>query len=497
MKFLQKNNSLWFSWLITLTFFVIYGLISFWNHHVFRSFAYDLGIKNQTIWDYAHLRMNYNSVLAETNGEINVLANHFEPVLMLFSPLYYIFGSYTLLVVQIAFILIGGWGVRKIIIHANGNEWLAALAQTSFYSFWGFIGTLSFDFHTNVIAAAAVPWLVAFAFENKFWKAFGVLLFIVLCKENMALWAVFISLGIAFHLRKEKKQSVRFLMLAAFSTLCFVMIMAVIMPYFSDGKLGYLHFKYAALGPDMPSAIKTLLFNPGKWFPLLWEGIPNSSDPFLRDSKIWLYEYLFLCGGILLLFRPGFLIMLVPVLAQKLFSDDPIRWGIFSHYSVEFAPILIVGAFLVIADLKLWKTQILAGFLLLISIADVSKDLMDRWQPHPYKNTSVNVYLKKHYLREISYDVYHSVLDYYIPPNASVSAVSYMVPHLAFRKKIYQFPTIKDAEYIVICDDRRNYYPFGADGRDAFKSVKEKLENDSIYQPVFKDKRLLILQRRF
>lgn len=71
-----------------LLFSLWYAAISFVNHHLLRTFAYDLGIKNQAIWDYAHFRWNYNSIMAELNGEINVLANHFEPVIALFSPLY-------------------------------------------------------------------------------------------------------------------------------------------------------------------------------------------------------------------------------------------------------------------------------------------------------------------------------------------------------------------------------------------------------------------------
>lgn len=157
MRFFQRNRTLYLSILVTIVYAVIYSSISLWNHYVFRTFAYDLGIKNQALWDYAHLRMNYNTVLQELNGEINILANHFEPVIMLFAPLYYVFGSYTLLVVQIFFLLLGGWGIRRLIIHQSGNEWLALTGMLVFYSMWGVFGALSFDFHTNVIAASVVP----------------------------------------------------------------------------------------------------------------------------------------------------------------------------------------------------------------------------------------------------------------------------------------------------------------------------------------------------
>ena len=149
-----------------------YAAISFVNHHLLRTFAYDLGIKNQAIWDYAHFRWNYNSIMAELNGEINVLANHFEPVIALFSPLYWVFGHYTLLVVQWAAILLGGRAIWLLFQERLPAKPLyALLGIVSFYSFFGVFSALSFDFHTNVVAAMWVPWLFL-AFYKKQHLAF-------------------------------------------------------------------------------------------------------------------------------------------------------------------------------------------------------------------------------------------------------------------------------------------------------------------------------------
>src|SRR5688572_26649804 len=101
MSVINKIRPSWFVWIIILFFACVYFSISIYNHYNFRTFAFDLGIKNQVLWDYAHGRMNYNSLMPELDGKVNVLANHFEPVLFIFAPLYYIFGSYTLLLVQI------------------------------------------------------------------------------------------------------------------------------------------------------------------------------------------------------------------------------------------------------------------------------------------------------------------------------------------------------------------------------------------------------------
>jgi len=496
MKFFHKNKTLFLSIIVTLVYAGIYSSISIWNHYVFRTFAYDLGIKNQALWDYAHLRMNYNTVLQELNGEVNILANHFEPVIMLFAPLYYVFGSYTLLVVQIFFLLLGGWGIRRLIIHQSGNEWLALTGMLVFYSMWGVFSALSFDFHTNVIAASVVPWFLTFAFEKRWVQSALILLFIILCKENMALWAVFLAAGMAVYYWNENKYRRIYSGLSLASLAIFILIMKVIIPFFADGKIMYLHFKYSTLGDTLEKAILTILTTPGKWLPLLWESPIESNDPYIRDSKIWLHTAVALSGGILLITRPYYIIMLIPVYAQKFFSDDPIRWGIFCHYSIEFVPVITAGAFTLISGFKSWRVQLLTAVLLLISVADVTKDLMDRWNPNPYKNLNVQFYSKAHYTREINYSAYHKVLSYYIPAQAAVSANSFLVPHLAFRKKIYQFPIVKDADYIVICDDYRNYYPFGMEERHLFLTTRDSLEKSEEFNTIFKDQQMLILRRK-
>ncbi|MFC7666757.1 DUF2079 domain-containing protein [Hymenobacter humi] len=89
--------------LVLVVFGVAFGLLALVNHYLFRTFAYDLGIYNQALWDYAHLRPNVNSVMRYNN----LFGDHFTLLQPLYAPLYWVFGSYTLLVVQIGLILVG------------------------------------------------------------------------------------------------------------------------------------------------------------------------------------------------------------------------------------------------------------------------------------------------------------------------------------------------------------------------------------------------------
>jgi uncharacterized membrane protein len=90
--------------IILMLFTVIYSLISLVNHYNFRTYALDLGVYTNAMFDYRHFHFN-DSLAFKTEPE-NLLADHFDLYLMLFSPLTFIFGSYTLLIVQIIFVMI-------------------------------------------------------------------------------------------------------------------------------------------------------------------------------------------------------------------------------------------------------------------------------------------------------------------------------------------------------------------------------------------------------
>lgn len=140
----KKNKSLL---LILFTFGSLYALISIVNHFLFRTYALDLGLYTNALYKYAHLTMADNLVFKEQYE--SALGGHFDVFLILFSPLVYLFGTYTLLVVQIVFILLGSVGVYKYFtIRENSSLRIAQLASVYFLLFLGF----SLPFHSITTA---------------------------------------------------------------------------------------------------------------------------------------------------------------------------------------------------------------------------------------------------------------------------------------------------------------------------------------------------------
>ena len=145
------------SLVVTLIFFgLLYASISLVNHYNFRTYAYDLGLVNNAIYDYAHFRWN-DCMLMQPQFK-NILEDHFTLLQVLFSPLYYLFGTYTMLVVQILSVLLGAVGIYKFFSIRNTASF-ALVAMVHFLTAWGIFSALAFDYHDNVIGAMAVPWL--------------------------------------------------------------------------------------------------------------------------------------------------------------------------------------------------------------------------------------------------------------------------------------------------------------------------------------------------
>ncbi|MFM7731138.1 MAG: DUF2079 domain-containing protein, partial [Flavobacteriales bacterium] len=86
---------------------VLWALVSFVNHACFRTYALDLGMMNQALYQFS---IGEEPMFTQGLGEpMPYLCDHFSPALILFVPFQWVFGSYGLLVVQWMAALLTGW----------------------------------------------------------------------------------------------------------------------------------------------------------------------------------------------------------------------------------------------------------------------------------------------------------------------------------------------------------------------------------------------------
>lgn len=466
---------------IALIFGCLYALISFTNHYYFRTYALDLGLYTNTMYDYAHGRMATMAMIPFP-AEL-ALADHFDLYLMLFSPLVFIFGSYTLLVVQLLSLLIGGLGVYRYF----PDRRTSILASIFFLSFFGFISALGFDYHSNVVTAAILPWLFLTIKKERFITSFVLLIFLLVGKENMSFWLAFVCLGLAILYRKDRLKFRFSLVFSAFSLVYFIAMIKFFMPALADGQ-EYLHFSYNVLGKDLSSAIHTLITHPIESTKIFFTN--HQGVEYGNFVKFETHLLLFLSGVAILFRRPAYLIMLLPIYFQKFFHNEVIVWSHGAQYSVEFAPVLAIGVFSVINGFRKHRNKTILG--IVITVFSIGSTIRTLDQPFDHiQEENTQFYKSQHYEKDYDVRTVHSVLNT-IPKDAPVSAISSYVPHLALRRDIYQFPIINNAQFIVV-STKESPWPCTY---DQFFEQLDTLKRSHYWYTAFSNEHLFVFKRR-
>ena len=459
---------------VMLLFAAIYCSISLVNHYLFRTFAWDLGIYNNAAWYYSHFSSKNSIMLPEVT---NLLSDHFELYPFFLSPLRFIFGSYTFLIVQIAAILFGGYGVYRYVAYKSGNSIFSLLAMVFFFLGWGIYSALEFDYHNNVVAAMFVPWFLMYFDKKNFkWAAFFFILLLI-GKENMALWAVFICIGLLVGNIWDRINLKYSAIFGAVAMVYFIAMVKWIMPSLGNAHHDYLHFQFSALGKDFGEAIKTIITRPIYTVKLLWTN--TNPDPYFNNFKSELHLMVLVSGGYALIFRPKYMIMLLPIYGQKLFNDGPEKWGLAYQYCIEFIPILSIAVFDFIiwlskdAKKRLYLALVFCSVSGYFSIHSLFHRLTDWYPMEMYQFLDA-----KHYQREFDVAKAHQALKL-IPDNVSVCAQTEFCPHLAFRDSIFIYPFHNyHTSYLVLCRTKAAY-PLSME-------THEKRIDELLHSPVWK-----------
>ena len=429
---------------------IVYALISLVNHYLFKTYALDLGLYTHAMYDYAHFRIDDCSMFLRKPQSI--LSAHFDLYLLLLSPLVYLFGTYTLLIVQIAGILFGGWGIYKLISLYSDDDMIPILATAVFLCTFCIFHALSFDYHSNVISSMMVPWMLYYLKKGQYKLSALFAILVVIGKENMSLWLFFIALGLMWDYRKDKKALWYLTGCALFAAIYFIVVNMLILPRL--GARGIRRYDY--LGNSYLEIAKNLVMNPKETLRILFTN--TSEFPHYDGVKAEFYICALLSGMILTLLKPNYFLMLIPLIAQKMLSTDKLFWGIGLQYTIEFVPIMVISSFLVIIKLKktIWQ-RILAGALL---ISTVLTTFYTIGVPKGFIMVDqICMYQGRHYEQKHFDACYVRKLMKQIPDDASVCASTMFVPHLCLRPEIYDYETVAsyvDAEFVLVTEKHYN-----------------------------------------
>ena len=459
---------------------VMYVLISLVNHYLFKTYALDLGLYTHAMYDYTHFRVDDCSLFKAVPQSI--LSDHFDLYLVIFSPLIYVFGSYTLLIVQIAAVLLGGWGIFKLIDLYTDDRWLPVLATAVFFFSFGIIQALAYDYHSNVLTSMMLPWLLYFLKKRQFGLASLFVVLFVIGKENMSLWLFFIAIALMWDYRKDKRALWHLAAYAVFSLAYFFIINMVVMPRLGGSGGGF--DRYAHLGDNYVDIAQRLVTHPWETLQMLFT---NTNGISKYDGIKEEFYYCALATGMLLtLLKPNYLIMLIPLVAQKMLAVDSTFWGISFQYAVEFMPVIVISSFLVIIKLKKKVWRWLLAICLLISTVLTTFYTIGIPKSQVWLD-QLCVYQGRHYEQK-DFDVHYAYeVIKQIPDDASVCANTFFVPHLAMRDEIRNFANTKNikTDYVLMTE---SYFEYERNGVLVLKNRDE-------YETVATDGTIYLLKR--
>ena len=459
---------------------VLYCLISLVNHYLFKTYALDLGLYTHAMFDYAHFRVDDCSMFKAVPQSI--LSDHFDLYLVLLSPLIFVFGSYTLLIVQIVAVLLGGWGVYKLISLYADDDWMPVLASSVFLLSFGIIHALAYDYHSNVLTSMMLPWLLYYLKKRQFGLSTLFVVLFVIGKENMSLWLFFIAIALMWDYRKDKPALWHLAAYAVFSMAYFLIVNMIVMPRLGGNGGGFA--RYAHLGNNYVDIAQRLLTHPWETLQMLFTNTNGISE--YNGIKEEFYLCALATGMLLTLLKPNYLVMLVPLVVQKMLAVDPRFWGVSLQYSVEFMPVIVIASFLVIIKLKkqVWRI-VLASCLLLSTILTTFYTI-----GIPKSEVWIDqlcVYQRRHYEQK-KFDVHYAYeVIKQIPDDASVCATTPFVPHLAMRDEIRDFAYTRNikTDYVLMT---KPYFIFEREGVLVLKNRDE-------YETVATDGTIYLLRR--
>jgi uncharacterized membrane protein len=407
--------------------------LSVLRHRSFETGRFDLGNMVQAVWSTAH-----GHLLQVTNlrGEqVSRLAAHVDPILVLFAPLWRIWPSPSLLLVTQAIVVALGalplfWLARK---HTGSER--AALGFSLAYLLYPATEWMTLnEFHPVALACPLLLFAIWYLDEDRLLPFAAFALLAALTREEIPL--VIAGLGIWYALSRRRWLVGGAIILAGLAWTA--VAVQVVIPHFNHGSGSSFYGRYDAVGGSAAGIVKKLFTDPAR---LLSVAFDHRGFHYVLD--------LLLPIAALALLAPLLLVALVPELALNLLSSVDAQSSIHYHYVAGEIPILFAAAAMGARRLGRWADT---AAMVAVAAALVGNYLLGPiplWRFVPGGETlqakSAQVSTHDHIAaRELTL----------IPPTAAVSATNSLGAHLSERKRIYSFPYLAGADWVIV-DERK------------------------------------------
>jgi uncharacterized membrane protein len=289
--------------------------------HVHLASGLDLAIFDQAVWHYSQFQAPFSSIKG-----IDLLGDHFHPLVAILAPLYWIWSDPRMLLVAQSLLVAASAIPVFLFARDRIGRGGALLLSVAYISFWGIQVGVGFDFHEVAFAPLLIACLILSADRESWRRMWVAALLLLAVKEDLSLFVAFF--GFYLLTGGHRRQGA---LLIAIGIGWFELATKIFIPHFGGG-VAYAYWSYGELGRNLWSATLTLITHPWRVFTIGLAGEKGRTTVALLAPFLGLS----LCSRVFLL--------AVPLLLERMLSTDQQMWGTSFHYSLAIAPVLAMAA---------------------------------------------------------------------------------------------------------------------------------------------------------
>lgn len=314
-------------------FFVVATVYALSRYAQLLDGAYDLGIFDQVVRAYSHLRA---PIVPIKGDDYLIFGDHFHPILATLAPSYWVWDdARALLVAQAALLAASVLVVWRFALRRLRTRWVATLVAIGYAFGWAVQGMVDFDFHEVAFAVPLIAWAIDALDRRRDGELFVAAALLLLVREDMgvvvaALGAIRLVRGLVARGRSSRIWPGAVLVVAG--TAAFVLVVGVVVPALNPHGT-YSHWDYTGLGPDIGSSLRAMVTHPAHALHLL----------VTPSVKLWTLFWLLLPVAFLPLASP-YTLVAVPLLLQRFLDDRPFLWTVHFHYNAPVWVVLVLAA---------------------------------------------------------------------------------------------------------------------------------------------------------
>ena len=461
----------------TAAFAAGFSALATLQHRAFWTGRFDVGNLVQAVWSTAH---GDPLTVTGLNGlQMSRLAAHFDPIVVAFAPLWWIWPDPSLLlVVQAVAVALGAPAVYLLAQRHLGSERAGAAFALVYLLYPPTQWLVVADFHPVALATPLLLWGFWFLDGGRL-GAFAIVAGVAcLTKEQIGL--VVAAMGLWYAVRPACRRAG--LLIAAAGTAVSLVAIAVIVPHFAPGGASPFAGRYAEVGGSPQGIVRTALTDPGSVAGAVTTG-PDGA--FLVDLLAPL--------GFLPLLAPLALMTALPEILLDLLSSTRTQTSIHFHYAAGAIPGLMVAAVLGAKRVLTWRpgaAPLLGRAVVVVAlVAGVVLGPVPAWRHLP---GGADLGAREHVVG-VHARAARDVVDR-VPPGAVVSATNTLGAHLSARRRILSFPRLGDATWVLV-DTQRPSHLDEASAPLRFAASLARLRRDPRVRLVASEDGVLVFRR--